>query len=392
LVDKKRALIIAHKHMATAPRVLKEILWLAEAGWSVDTLGLGADSTANGIHMPVRFPRAIERYLIYFVRSKTLRFWLLYERFLPRNFRESLSEYDLLVIHEPTYMPSKDLQDFIEARRGSGVHIDLHEDHINGLSRNFLEKFAFESYREWELSHLTRVISKLAPKASVSSVSDWISQVFAKHFDVKVSTIRNAPAIQNLKPSKTNPEHIQLVHHGVGTTHRGIEQSIIAMRKLPAKFNLNFHLVAGPMFFLKIKALAIICGVSKRVSFHKPVPTKEISANINRYDVALVVIPPITENELHALPNKFLESIQGRLAIVTGPNPSMAEVVEASGIGIVLNGWASGDIVRGLLELDLNNILIYKNRTEEISAKYSSHSDKLTFLECVSRTVGSKGI
>jgi hypothetical protein len=75
---------------------------------------------------------------------------------------------------------------------------------------------------------------------------------------------------------------------------------------------------------LKIKSLAIICGVSKRVIFHKPVPTKEISANVNRYDIALVVIPPITENELHALPNKFLESIQGRLAIVTGPNPRMA--------------------------------------------------------------------
>jgi hypothetical protein len=375
--------------MATAPRVLKEILWLTDGGWSVDTLGLGADSTANGKHISVRFPRAIERYLIYFVRSKNLRFWLLYERYLPRNFRKFLNDYDLVVIHEPTYMPSKDLQDFIKARKGSGVHIDLHEDHINGLSRNLLETFAFESYWKWELSHLTRIVRELAPKATLSSVSDWISQIFANHFGVKVSTIRNAPAIQNLKPSTTDPESIQLVHHGVGTTHRGIEQSIIAMRKLPEKFSLNFHLVAGPMYQLKIKALAIICGVSKRVSFHKPVPTKEISANVNRYDVALVVIPPITENELHALPNKFLESIQGRLAIVTGPNPSMAEVVEASGIGIVLEGWASGDIVRGLLTLDLKKIATYKNRTEEICEKYSSLSDKQTFLECVSRTVGS---
>ncbi len=389
MADKKRALIIAHKHMATAPRVLKETLWLAEAGWSVDTLGLGADSTANGKHIPVRFPRAIERYFIYFVRSKNLRFWLLYERFLPRNFRESLNDYDLVVIHEPTYMPSKDLQDFIEGRKGAGIHIDLHEDHINGLSRNFLEKFAFESYWKWELGHLTRVVRELAPRATVSSVSDWISQVFAKHFGARVSTIRNAPAIQNLKPSETDRESIQLVHHGVGTTHRGIEQSIIAMRKLPERFNLNFHLVAGPMYELKIKALAIICGVSKRVFFHKPVPTKEISANVNRYDIALVVIPPITENELHALPNKFLESIQGRLAIVTGPNPSMAEIVEASGIGIVLTGWASGDIVKGLLELDLNKISIYKNHTEDISEKYSSLSDNQTFLECVSRTIGA---
>jgi hypothetical protein len=67
----------------------------------------------------------------------------------------------------------------------------------------------------------------------------------------------------------------------------------------------------------------------------------------------------------------------------------MAEIVEASGIGIVLTGWASGDIVKGLLELDLNKISIYKNHTEDISEKYSSLSDNQTFLECVSRTIGA---
>jgi glycosyltransferase involved in cell wall biosynthesis len=309
---------------------------------------------------------------------------------LPKDFRESLTSYDLVVIHEPTYMPSKDLQHFVQERKGRGIHVDLYEDHINGLSRIFLEKFAFESYWKWELGHLRKVIKKMGPNISVSSVSDWISQVFARNLDVKVSTIRNAPAMQNLKPSRTDLDCVQLVHHGVGTTHRGIEQAIIAMRSLPDRFNLNFHLVAGPMYMLKIKCLAILCGVTRRVRFHKPVPTKEISAKVNSYDIALIVIPPITENELHALPNKFLESIQGRLAIVTGPNPSMAEVVNASGIGVVISGWASQDIVSGLLDLDLGKISTYKNRTEEISSFYSSLSDRQTFLECVSRTLGKK--
>jgi glycosyltransferase involved in cell wall biosynthesis len=383
-------LIIAHKVIASAPRVLKEILWLTEKGWLVDTLGLGDDSPATGKHIPVRFPRAFERYLIYFVRSKRLRFWLLYERFLPQNFRNVLDEYDLVVIHEPTYLPSPDIQEFINARRGAGVHVDLHEDHVHSLSRNFLERFAFENYRLWELGHLARIFEANGSRISVSSVSDWISKVFTQYLKVPVATIRNAPAHQIISPSEVNLQDIQLVHHGVGTTHRGIEASIIAMRKIPKKYTLNFHLVAGPMYFIKITLLAYALGVSKRVRFRNPVPTRSISQTISQYDVALVVIPPVTENELNSLPNKFLESIQGRLAIVTGPNPSMADIVEGAKIGIVLNGWSHKDIAKGVTELETEKIPNYKNNCERITEHYSSLSDKEVFLKCVGNTLDQR--
>jgi hypothetical protein len=180
------------------------------------------------------------------------------------------------------------------------------------------------------------------------------------------------------------------VHHGVGTTHRGIEASIIAMRSIPKRFTLNFHLVAGPMYLLKIRMLAFVCGVSQRVKFHEPVPTRSIAGNVNKYDIALVVIPPITENELHALPNKFLESIQGRLAIVTGPNPSMAGIVNGAEIGVVLNGWSYRDIAKGLTDLEPARISFYKSNAGKISKRYSSLSDKKTFLKCVRNTLNQE--
>jgi glycosyltransferase involved in cell wall biosynthesis len=363
--------------------MLKEIEWLKSEGWVVDTLGMGEGSPANGRHIQIGFPNSISRYLTYFIRIKRLRFWALYGRYLPKNLSQILEHYDLVIVHEPTFFPSIELQKFIENRAGHGVHVDLHEDHLSTLSRNPLEKFAFESYRAWELKCLYSTIRTLGPATTISTVSSTLSHKFRAAFGRPVSIVRNAPRALDVQPSRVDPRAIQLVHHGVGTTHRGIEQSIIAMRSLPSVYHLNFHLVSGPTYMIKIRLLAFLLGVQGRVTFHKPVPTHQIARSLNRYDLALVVIPPITENEREALPNKFFESIQARLAIVTGPNPTMAQLVEDKGIGVVIHGWKSKDIVQGICSLSVSDLERLKANVNRVSSAFSSDSDQLEFQNTI---------
>lgn len=383
-----RALIIGHKLVVSTPRILKEIDWLSADGWQVDTLGLGRVSPTNGQHYQIGSSGSISRYLTYFVPIKKLRFWLLYGRYLPRSFTQILESYDLVIIHEPTFFPSGALQEFIEKRRGRGIHVDLHEDHLSTLSRNPLEKFAFEAYRAWELGFLTSAITKLGSDATVSTVSSVLSAKYDSAFGRPVAVVRNAPAGLNIKPSAVDHFGVQLVHHGVGTTHRGIEQSIIAMRELPSEYRLNFHLVSGPTYLIKIRLLAFFLGVYGRVRFHHPVSTRDIPKVLNAYDLAIVVIPPITENEKEALPNKFFESIQARLAIVTGPNPTMARIVNDLEIGVVTTGWKSKDIVDGVLSLSVGEINRLKANVHSVSPTFSSDSDQVTFLKTISKHLG----
>lgn len=385
---KLRALIVGHKLVVSAPRILKEIDWLSGDGWQVDTLGLGRVSPTNGQHIQIGSSSSIARYFTYFVRIKKLRFWLLYGRYLPRNFTQILESYDLVVIHEPTFFPSGALQEFIEKRKGRGIHVDLHEDHLSTLSRNTLEKFAFEAYRAWELSLLTSSITKLGQEATLSTVSSVLSSKYESAFARPVAVVRNAPLALDAKPSAVDPLAIQIVHHGVGTTYRGIEQSIIAMRELPSEYRLNFHLVSGPTYLIKIRLLAFFLGVYGRVRFHHPVPTRDIPKALNAYDLAIVVIPPITENEREALPNKFFESIQARLAIVTGPNPTMARIVNDFEIGVVITGWKSKDIVQGVLSLSVGEINRLKSNVHSVSPTFSSDSDQATFQKTISRHLG----
>jgi hypothetical protein len=44
-------------------------------------------------------------------------------------------------------------------------------------------------------------------------------------------------------------------------------------------------------------------------------------------------------NEHLALPNKFFEFVQARLAIVVGPSPEMAKIVNQYGLGLVSNSF-----------------------------------------------------
>jgi glycosyltransferase involved in cell wall biosynthesis len=216
-----------------------------------------------------------------------------------------------------------------------------------------------------------------------------LSAKYESVFGRPVAVVRNAPVSLNIEPSGVDSEAIQLVHHGVGTTHRGIEQSIIAMRGLPSVYRLNFHLVSGPTYLMKVRLLAFLLGVYRKVKFHDPVPTPDIPKALNAYDLALVVIPPITENEREALPNKFFESIQARLAIITGPNPTMAHIVNDLNIGVVTNAWKSKDIVEGVLSISVSQIERLKANVHNVSSRFSSDSDKATFQKTISKHLRS---
>jgi hypothetical protein len=200
------------------------------------------------------------------------------------------------------------------------------------------------------------------------------------------SVLRNAPAYVKQDPTPVDSNHIRLVHHGVGTNFRGIEESIQALKRLPSRFSLTLYLVSSQVYIWKLKLLALIYGVRSRVKFMKPVPTRELASELNNYDLAIVVIPPVTVNEDQAVPNKLLESIQGRLGLIVGPNSAMSKIVLDHNIGLVLKGWRSADIVSGLNSITADEIKKYKSNSGFVSEKFSANSDKQVFLSLINQT------
>jgi hypothetical protein len=336
----KRALIIAHKFLDSAPRPLKEIAWLQEQSWVVDTIGLGSAPPINGTHQSMKLPSFLFRAFYYLVPNMKVRFDGLYGQFFPKKLSLALDKYDLIIVHDLTLIPLPQIRDEVKRRSGHAVIIDLHENHVDSLSRNKIEELVFGRYRKWEYSQFKSLVEATASGITLTTVSGDIASAFKDSVGVLPSILRNAPAFVDQEPSDVHSQTIRLVHHGVGTNYRGIEESIQAMRHLPPNFSLTFYLVSSQLYLLKLKLLVLLAGVKTRVLFMNPVPTRQLATELNKYDLALVVIPPVTVNEDQAVPNKLLESIQGRLGLIVGPSSAMSKIVRDYGLGRVLKGWA----------------------------------------------------
>jgi hypothetical protein len=386
----KKALILSYKYVESAPRILKEIDWLESDGWNVDTVGLGTFERSKGNHFELSSSSTLSRFLAYLNPIKKSRFSFLIGRHLSVITPELLRSYDLLIIHDLTLLPSEVLQIEISRRKGAGVQIDFHEDHLDSLARNLLESIIFDGYRKWELENLKEGTRPFVERMSFTAVSARISTRFSDFLGVKVFTVRNAPRFRQLQPSAVNQNLIQLVHHGVGAPHRGIEASILALRGLGPTFELHLLLLSSRLFLVRIKLLILFLGLKERVFIHPPVPTPEISSFINEFDVALMVIPPVTVNELHAMPNKFFESVQACLAIVTGPNPDLAAEVRDRELGVVAAGWCWKDILLSVKAVPKEDWFNYKLNASKNALRYTATIDQSNFLGAIAETTNQE--
>ena len=383
----KRALIIAHKFLDSAPRPLKEIAWLQEQSWVVDTIGLGVAPPINGTHQSMKLPSFLFRAFYYLVPNMKVRFDGLYGQFFPKKLSLALDRYDLIIVHDLTLIPLPQIRDEVKRRSGHAVIIDLHENHVDSLSRNKIEEFVFGGYRKWEYSQFKSLVEATASGIALTTVSAEIASAFKDSVGVLPSILRNAPAFVDQEPSNVDSQIIRLVHHGVGTNYRGIEESIHALKQLPENFSLTLYLVSSQVYIWKLKLLSLIYGVRSRVRFMKPVPTRELALELNNYDLALIVIPPVTVNEDQAVPNKLLESIQGRLGLIVGPNSAMSKIVMEHRLGMVLGGWKSSDIATGLSEITTESVSEFKRKSHGVSLLYSSRLDNKVFLAVIDKSL-----
>ena len=90
----------------------------------------------------------------------------------------------------------------------------------------------------------------------------------------------------------------------------------------------------------------------------------------------MYLLPPTSFNTQHALPNKFFEFIQPRLAIAIGPSPEMAKIVEAHDCGVVARDFEPKSLANCLLKLDYNKINHYKCQSHRIARKLSAEQNR----------------
>lgn len=246
------------------------------------------------------------------------------------------------------------------------VIFDAHEQYAKEFSDMLLWKWFHKRFVNF-------VCKNYIPKADkFITVCDGIAQDYEKDYGIESHLILNTPDFEpDLVPS-AEKEKIQIIHHGIANRSRKIEKMILLMDYLDGRFELKLMLVpSDPSYLKELKEMA----KDKKIEFLDPVPTQKISTFINQFDIGLFILEPVNFNYANALPNKFFEFIQARLAIAIGPSPEMKKIVEAEGNGIITKTFVEKEMAEALNSLSKEDIQLMKQNSHLAAWNYSNQQN-----------------
>jgi glycosyltransferase involved in cell wall biosynthesis len=152
------------------------------------------------------------------------------------------------------------------------------------------------------------------------------------------------------------------------------------MQFLDDRFELNLMLVGDTDYIASLKQLA---ASHSNVNFLPPIGTKEIASFTNQFDVGIYSLPPTNFNNEHALPNKFFEYIQARLAIVIAPSPEMVRLVKQYELGVVAEDFSPRGMAHAIRGLTVEQIDQFKANASKHAYELSAEKNRELFMELI---------
>ena len=369
-----RVLVISLSDLSSDPRVDRQIVALSARHEVVAAgLGLPADEGIEFIDLSTP-PLDLLHGGIGVARLLARRFETAYWRH-PKN-REVWRRLqgvsaDVVLVNEVAALP-------IGLQIGVPVVIDAHEYTPEEFGERWWWRQILGPYFRWQCRRY------LPEAAEMTTVSDGIAEAYGKEFGVRPTVVTNAPPYAELEPTPVHSP-VRILHHGAALPGRGLEEMVRLAGLLDERFTLDFVLIEGPGapgFRDKLIAQA---EHNPRVRFPPPVPMRELVSLANGYDLGLFLLPPNNLSHRCALPNKFFEFIQGRLAVAIGPSPEMAALVRHYGCGVVAPTFEPESLAAELNALDAETILGLKRASDAAAAELCAERNSERLVGIVER-------
>ena len=205
-----------------------------------------------------------------------------------------------------------------------------------------------------------------------------IGDEYKKNFGIESVIITNATDYVDLKPKPHNKFPIRLIHHGASIPERHLELMIEAMDFLGDNYTLDMMLVPTDTNYLtRLKDMAVS---RPRLKFLEPVPTSKIPYVLNDYDAGIVFIPPVNFNYQFCLPNKFYESVQGRLALIIGPTKDMVDISSKYGNAVVTKDFSAKSLYDAIKNMDAEQINRMKQNSHKCAEELNAGKNKEMML------------
>lgn len=257
---------------------------------------------------------------------------------------------------------------------GAPVVFDAHEYAPDELGDELWWRLATRPLVRWQCAEY------IPRAAAMMTVSQGIADAYEREYGVRATVVRNAAAFADLAPTDVH-RPIRILHHGAALRGRGLEEMLHLADLLDDRYVVDFVLVeASPG--LRDSLVARAAG-NPRICFSPPVAMSALVPMANRYDIGLYLLQPNNFNQLFALPNKFFEFIQARLALAIGPSPEMARLVRQYGCGVVASDFTPEALADELNRLDATQIAAFKQASHAAAAELAAERDAASILALV---------
>lgn len=199
------------------------------------------------------------------------------------------------------------------------------------------------------------------------SIANWM----AKHYLIAVPTVlMNVPANVPLQlPAPIAAQQpIELLYHGGYFLHRGLESLIAAMAlvKTPVHLTLRGDGAIESALRAQVEAL----GLQTKVTFSQPVLMRQLCQAALASHIG--IMPYTKQVAEYALPNKVFEYMAAGLAILTNNLPEIAAIVDQHQIGAIYNFDDPTVIAQAIDELASDRIRLeqYRQRAWQVYYEY----------------------
>ncbi len=374
----KTILIISFSDLAIDPRVNRQIRFLSE-NYKVIAAGWADPAVENVQFIPIRRTTNMFRNILYSLQLlfRPYESWYWNQNHV-KDCLKKLSDIDadLILANDIDTLPLA-----MRLSKGRKVIFDAHEYAPREMEDLLFWRIFFQKYKIYLCNmYMSRV-------NGMTTVCQGIADLYKKESGVEPIVVTNAPDFEEIQPNllDENSPRIRLVYHGAAAPSRKIHNIIKIMDYLDGCYELNLLLVdSWPGYMNRLKRLA---KGNQNIHFLPPVPMRTLPTYLNQFDVGVSIIEPTNFNFFHALPNKFFEYIQARLAIAIGPSPEMARIVKEYDLGVIGEDFSPKSLAQCLISLDKEKINYYKLQSHKIARRLSAEQNKELLLNLVQQVI-----
>ena len=274
---------------------------------------------------------------------------------------------EVVVANELTALP-------IALKLGAPVVFDAHEYAPREFDHRARWRLIVGPYARWQCRRY------IPQTAGMMTVGNAIAAEYGREIGVRPVPVTNAPPREDLQPTAVH-EPIRVLHHGGATRGRGLEDMIRVARMLDERFVTTFVLVDVVAGYRD--ELIRLAEDDPRIRFLPPQPMHALALMANDHDIGMYLLRPANFNQRFALPNKFFEFIQGRLAVAIGPSPEMARIVNQYGLGVVADDFAPETLARKLNSVDGSAIAGFKRASHAAADELCAERNEELILQVV---------